>query len=259
MCQVSTSGCNRWVSGGWGRNITKFIRSNKKKHWHSREICWILKTLLISVPNRILLMSVISSVETNSWRINWSPLSKAISSLPCFWRILVRDNFEANAWCEEHASFDVIYGRYLYSTSKFYMASSNVLPVLKSEFSLNFLQRMALYAPTFLQGLQLGSKNVVFKPSMFAISNRWARLRPKRTSLGSQEKTRHLDVPCPMDGTSMNDSELRMAATPEPAFKGDKPSHPIMDSVKLRNSEFDGHFLSIGNMIFLVEFLWVCM
>ena len=174
MCQVSTSGCNTWVSGGWGRNITKFIRSNKKKHWHSREICWILNTLLISVPNRILLMSVISSVETNSGRINWSPLSKAISSLPCFWRILVRENFEANAWCEEHASFDVIYGRYPKSTSKFYLASSNVLPVLKSEFSLNFLQRMALYAPTFLQGLQLGSKNVVFKPSMFAISNRWA-------------------------------------------------------------------------------------
>lgn len=118
MCQVSTSGCNTWVSGGWGRNITKFIRSNKKKHWHSREICWILNTLLISVPNRILLMSVISSVETNSGRINWSPLSKAISSLPCFWRILVRENFEANAWwclCEEHASFDVIYGRYLYN------------------------------------------------------------------------------------------------------------------------------------------------
>lgn len=86
---------------------------------------------------------------------------------------------------------------------------------------------------------------------------------PFRTARGHRldlrKKTWHLDVPCPMDGTSMNDSELRMAATPEPAFKGDKPSHPIMDSVKLRNSEFDGHSLSIGNMIFLVEFLWVCM
>ena len=81
---------------------------------------------------------------------------------------------------------------------------------------------------------------------------------PRGHRLDLRKKTRHLDVPRPY-GTSMNDSELRMAATPEPAFKGDKPSHPIMDSVKLRNSEFDGHFLSIGNMIFLVEFLWVCM
>ena len=130
---------------------------------------------------------------------------------------------------------------------------------------------MALYAPTFLQGLQLGSPKMSFsnlpRPSRTfyaeTVSNRWARLRPKRTSLGSQEKPYISSCPSPVPSTEawLNDERLRMSATPEPAFRGDKPSHPIMDSVKLRNSEVDGHFLCIGNIfgnIIFLEFPWVC-